>query len=362
MVTQELRISPDKYGREINEDVERYLDGVHNDVSRTFDAALNKLSGDLKREIQVGYLMCRIPDTIEDYGGFTGQQKSNLLNEYREVLEDPNQRKTGEFVRSVLDSVDEDFEALDDESRYWDLLKNSHVVMSSFQTFDKPVQESMVDAVDEMSRGMSEFSQKYDRSGFDGIRINDMEELHDYCHFVAGTVGEMLTDIFSYHNDISESVSENLSNYSESFGQFLQTINILKDPLEDFESESAVFIPEEVLPGTHEDIIRELEIRDPDTIIEGMNSLLEYADRQGDDARNYIELIPENSEIRGYLEVPYLLARATAREIEENPEKVAQGDLAVEREEVMAILQEAGNNEGLDQIESDINQKPLEIK
>lgn len=302
--------------------------------------------------------MCRIPDTIEDYGGFSGRQKSNLLNEYREVLENPNQRKVGEFVRTVLDSVDEDVNDLDDESRYWDLLENSHAVMGSFQTFDKPVQESMVNAVDEMSRGMSEFSQKYDRNDFEGIRINDMDEFHDYCHFVAGTVGKMLTDIFSYHNELPE----NLSEYSEPFGQFLQTINILKDPLEDHESESAVFIPEEVLPGTHDDMIQELENGKPDTILEGMESLLEYADQQGDDARNYIELTPEESEIRGYLEVPYLLARATAREIEENPEKVAQGDLAIERDEVAAILQKAGNNEGLEQIESEIRQGPLEIE
>ena len=355
MKAQDLRISPDKYGEEINEDVENYLDDIHRDVSRTFDAALNKLSGDLRREIQVGYLMCRIPDTIEDYRGFSGQQKSKLLEEYREVLQDPTERKTGEFVRTVLDSVDEDLEELEDENRYWELLKNSHTVMSAFQTFDRPVRESMVGAVDEMAMGMSEFSQRYDEQGFEGIRINDMEDFHDYCHFVAGTVGEMLTDIFEHH----EEISDELSGYSESFGQFLQTINILKDPLEDFESESAVFIPEEVLPGTHEDIIHELETREPDEIITGMRSLLEYADKQGDEARNYIELIPKDSEIRGYLEAPYLLARATAREIDENPEKVAQGDLAIEREELFAILGKAGSNEDLGQIESEIKKQPL---
>lgn len=357
MTNKDLRISPEAYGEEINGDVERYLDDIHHDVSRTFDAALNKLSGDLRREIQVGYLMCRIPDTIEDYGGFSGSQKSELLEEYREVLQNPTERKTGEFVRSVLNSVD-DLENLEDESRYWELLQNSHTVISTFQTFDRPVQDSMVGAVDEMTRGMAEFSQRYDENGFEGIRIRDMDEFHDYCHFVAGTVGEMLTDIFEYHED----VSGNLSEYSEPFGQFLQTINILKDPLEDFESESAVFIPEQVLPGTHEGMIRELETGEPEDIITGMRNLLEYAEMQGDEARNYIELIPEDSEIRGYLEAPYLLARATAREIDERPEKVAQGDLAIDREELFAILGKAGDTEDLKGIESQIEKQPLETE
>lgn len=357
MASQDLRISPKAYGEEINEDIGEYLDEIHAEVSRTFDAALDKLSGDLKREIQVGYLMCRIPDTIEDTKYLSGRQKHELLNEYREVLENPTQRKTGEFVRNALESVDRDLESLEEDSSYWDLLKNSHTVMSSFQAFDTQVQNSMADAVDEMSEGMADFCLRYDRNGFDGIRIGDLEEFHDYCHIVAGTVGDMLTDIFSYHEEMPGELSE----YSESFGQFLQTINILKDPLEDLESESAVFIPEEVLPGTHRDMINELQKGEPETIFEGMDNLLEYAEQHGDAARNYIGLTPEKSEIRGYLEVPYLLARATAREAGESPEKAAEGDLSIEKEELMAILQKAGNNEGLKELESQISKNPLKL-
>lgn len=352
-----LRLSSEAYGEEINEEVGNYLDNIHRDVSRTFDAALDKLSGDLRREIQVGYLMCRIPDTIEDTKYLSGRQKHELLNEYREVLEEPTQRKTGEFVRNALAAVDRDLESLEEDSCYWDLLKNSHTVMSSFQTFDTQVQNSMVDAVDEMSEGMAEFCLDYDRNGFDGIRIDDMEEFHDYCHVVAGTVGDMLTDIFSYHEEMPGELSE----YSESFGQFLQTINILKDPREDLESESAIFIPEEVLPGTHQDVINELQGGEPEIIFEGVESLLEYAGQHGDAARNYIGLTPEKTEIRGYLEVPYLLARATAREARENPEKAVKGDLSIEKEEVMAILQKAGNNEGLNELESQINKNALTL-
>ena len=349
-----LRISPNRYGEEINEEVGEYLDEIHREVSRTFDAALSKVSGDLSREIQVGYLMCRIPDTIEDTQYLSGRQKHDLLNEYREVLEDPNERKTAEFVRNALESIDRDERNLENSPDYWGLIKNTHAVMSSFQTFDEKVQNSMVDAVDEMSRGMADFCLDYDREELDGIRIEDMDEFQDYCHFVAGTVGEMLTDIFSYHEDMPD----DLSNYSESFGQFLQTINILKDPLEDLENESAIFIPEEVLPGKHEDVIEELRNGKPETILEGMESLIEYADTQAQGASKYIALTPQDSEIRSYLEVPYLLAKATAREAKDNPEKAAEGELSIDREEVGAILEMTGDNQ-LESIESEIAQRPL---
>ncbi len=352
IVGQDLSIAPSDYGDEIGSEVENYLDDIHRDVSRTFDAALQKLSGDLRRQVQVGYLMCRIPDTIEDSSQLDGEEKYELLNRYREVLEEPDQRNVAEFVRDTLSRVEPE-----EDSSYWDLVKNTHTVTSSFQTFDEEVQGYMKDAVDEMSKGMADFSRKAYQNGKDGIRIHTFDELHEYCHYVAGTVGELLTGVFSHHEETPEELWDNY----EDFGQYLQTVNIIKDPVEDLEEESAIFIPEEPLEENldHNDLEQALRNRNSEVVNPATMRMLERAEQKSDGAQEYIEMIPEDSEIRGYLEVPFLLAKATGREARNNPESVLDGELAVEKEEVLNILGEAGRND-LNQITDTISERPLQ--
>jgi farnesyl-diphosphate farnesyltransferase len=346
----DLRIHPDSYGREIEEETGRYLDDIHGEVSRTFDAALEKLSGDLSRQIQVGYLMCRIPDTIEDSQQLSGLEKTELLNEYREVLENPDQRKVGEFVRDVMNSI-EDVKGSD-----WDLVKNTHAVTSAFQSFDPEVKKYMKDSVDEMSRGMAKFCGEAYERGEQGIRIRDFEDLEEYCHYVAGTVGEMLTGVFSEHEQMPEQLEENY----EDFGQFLQTINIVKDPVEDLEEESAIFIPEQVLEEdqSHDDLARALRNQESGPVTGAVEKLLDRAKRRSEGASSYIENIPEDSQIRGYLEVPFLLAKATMREGREEPEKVMDGELSIEGEEAMEIIRQAGDTE-FEELDRIVEERPL---
>ena len=378
----DLVISEEDYGDsgvQLSEEVERYLDKMHGEVSRTFDAALQKLSGTVKSQVQTGYLMCRIPDTIEDSNQLSGEEKYSLLNQYREVLKDPDQRNVGEFVRNVFDDLGKteigEFGAQTDnldsvkvgaigdhtygsekDASYWDLVKNTHAVTHAFQRFDSEIKEYMRDAVDEMSYGMAQYSKDAYENGDSGIRIKDFDELEQYCHYVAGTVGDLLTNEFSEHEDMPEDIE----NYSEGFGQFLQTVNIIKDPLEDFEKESAIFIPEEALPTDlrHKDLQEALKNQDSKVLNEPIQELTHRADKKSESAKKYIEQIEKDSEIRGYVEVPFLLAKATLREAHKNPEKAIEGDLSIEREEVMNILAASGKND-LQDLTNTIEQRPL---
>jgi len=153
---------------------------------------------------------------------------------------------------------------------------------------------------------------------------------------------------------------EDIENYSEGFGQFLQTVNIIKDPLEDFEKESAIFIPEEALPTDlrHKDLQEALKNQDSKVLNEPIQELTHRADKKSESAKKYIEQIEKDSEIRGYVEVPFLLAKATLREAHKNPEKAIEGDLSIEREEVMNILAASGKND-LQDLTNTIEQRPL---
>src|ERR1700677_1280770 len=70
-------------------------------------------------------------------------------------------------------------------------------------------------------------------------------DLDDYCYYVAGVVGEMLTDLFcDYSQDIGRQRAA-LSALAASFAQGLQMTNILKDVWED-RSRGACWLPQEV--------------------------------------------------------------------------------------------------------------------
>ncbi len=70
-------------------------------------------------------------------------------------------------------------------------------------------------------------------------------DLDDYCYYVAGVVGEMLTDLFcDYSADIAGRRPA-LNALAASFAQGLQMTNILKDVWED-RSRGACWLPQEV--------------------------------------------------------------------------------------------------------------------
>ena len=57
--------------------------------------------------------------------------------------------------------------------------------------------------------------------------------------------------------------------------------------------------------------------------------------------------------------MPFLLAKATGREARNNPESVLDGELAVEKEEVLNILEQAGQTDFKRTAET-ISSRPLQ--
>ena len=80
-------------------------------------------------------------------------------------------------------------------------------------------------------------------------------DLDDYCYYVAGVVGEMLTELFcDYSPDIARRRPA-LSALAVSFAQGLQMTNILKDVWED-RSRGACWLPQEVFSRHGVDLAR----------------------------------------------------------------------------------------------------------
>ena len=348
-------LTSDEYGSH-GEKVESYLDSVHGQVSRTFDLALRQLEEqDLRREVRDSYLLCRIADTIEDTNLIDGDKKADLLESYSDLIEshrteENNYREVAEWVRSVSDSLEGlhinelNGEREEVDEAYWSLVRNAHTTFSSYEDFEEDAKRDVGESIQEMSEGMAEYVK-----GDKGIRIKDEEDLFEYCHYVAGTVGDFLTDLFSRKADADEEV---LRENSEAYAQLLQRINVARDPVSDLRDEDAIFIPETYMEGlTHEQFTEEIEealdkenVQDEHPELVGsVENILDSAEKNADSAVKYVtEFENDGKGIRAYLETPLLLALATADQTE--PEDAfTESGLKIGREEVGKIMHRAGN-------------------
>ena len=76
-------------------------------------------------------------------------------------------------------------------------------------------------------------------SGASELRLSTLAEVNQYCFFVAGLVGELLTDLVS---EKTPTLGEHSYLSAHHFGLFLQKINLLKDQLED-EKQKRFLVP-----------------------------------------------------------------------------------------------------------------------
>ncbi len=195
-------------------------------VSRTFALNIRVLKGDVYRGLLLAYLLCRIADTFEDDPSLPPPRKIRYLSDYAELFP-PSFRwraRTDEFVRTLsFGTVNSDSLLAGDMQR----------VFGEFVKLPPPYIAIISGHVREMALGMADFQKKFSTGGI--ICLDDEEELNRYCYYVAGTVGLMITAIFSQGaRSISKELQEKLKSRSVSFGVGLQLTNIAKDFFSDF--------------------------------------------------------------------------------------------------------------------------------
>lgn len=299
----------------------QYCMDIHGDVSRTFELASNHLSGDLKNHVVVGYEMCRIPDTVEDSGVIPEEDQEYLLDLYSDALEEGSEEAVERFTDQALEYREEALQEGEEES-YWELIENTDRVMNVFQEFDNDVRGYVRQHVGEMVQGMQETVRD------DPIRIQSTEDFENYCFHVAGTVGNLLTDLFSHnYESIDQETEQELNRYAEDFGEGLQTVNIVKDVKEDYQEENAIFLPEEILKehgNSHEQLQdffenEEASQYDAEHFEDSLRHMVDRSEDKLEEAANYIKALPENAEeVRDWTITTHLLAVATLREADRN--------------------------------------------
>ena len=298
---------------------EVYQDQILPHVSRTFALTIPELPPALRTSVTSAYLLCRIADTIEDEPALSPPETLAYLQRFSAVLaghEDPAPLSR-DIERRLTDRT------LPTER---DLVSNMQRVIGVMARLREPQRAAIQRCVELMCYGMPRFQFTASVKGL--ARSTDLD---DYCYYVAGVVGEMLTDLFcDYSPDIARNRTA-LSAKAASFAQGLQMTNILKDVWED-RSRGACWLPQEVFTRYGVDLAQVSPAAFDPRFAAGFRELIGVAHAHLRNALDYTLLIPHaETGIRRFCLWAVGLAILTLRKIEANPRFTAGTEVKITR-------------------------------
>ncbi|HZG70039.1 MAG TPA: phytoene/squalene synthase family protein [Chondromyces sp.] len=259
------------------------VNGLHKDAiemlkatSRTFFIPISYLSPGLKETVASAYLCMRAIDEIEDHPVLDAEVKSSLLDSIAQTLQNPlDDDKLSAVFQPYQSDLPEVTLRLGDWIKYC----------------PPEIAEDVLHATSEMAKGMASWVRK-------DWRIQDEKDLDDYTFWVAGLVGVMLSDIWKWYDG-----TETDKELAVAFGRGLQSINILRNHIEDGERGVNFF---------------------PDGW--GFDDMVKYARRNLALADAYLEDIQTDS-IRTFCKIPLALAYSTLEALIKGKEKMSRAEV-----------------------------------
>ena len=302
----------------------QYCEEILPKVSRTFALNIGQLKGDTYKAVLLGYLFFRIADTFEDNKYQNETQKITALHHYADIF----------WGNKSLNERLKLYEPLklqwEEDSPENDLLESGDKAIRCY--FDLPaIYRQIIDPhIARTSEGMSEFQKRKLDSNSRIFQLQDISDLEKYCYYVAGIVGEMLTQIFSQQADIAP-IKSQLEEYQIRFGLALQVTNIVKDYKKDIER-GWCYIPVSITEkyGIPLDKVTSLSIGQKKKILSELTPvILGYFDS----ALKYIKTIPVSERpVRMFCIIPFVLAYNTLHHLAQ-----MKGD-KLSRNQVTALL------------------------
>jgi len=263
-------------------------------VSRTFALSIRVLKQPLRGRIARAYLLCRLLDTFEDDPELSVHEKKEALSSIIHFLEGGPLPELALYIDAMKASQAE-----------IDLVREAGALLLSLKEMPEQAAGTIRKWAAVMGRGMILFLEKNE--------IQTVEELEEYCYYVAGTVGLMLTALFKQHCRLSSLRSAILDKYAVNFGLCLQFVNILKDSGPDFQ-EGRCFIPSSLIEeqGLTRDSFFKSGNRVAASIVYG--KLLQKADAFVHDSETYIRALSgRHYKVRRFCILPLLLAKKTLK-------------------------------------------------
>jgi 4,4'-diapophytoene synthase len=209
-----------------------FQDQILPHVSRTFALTIPQLPMPLRAAVTNAYLLCRIADTIEDEPALSPTESRVFLQRFTAVVR--GTETAGPLARELVRRLSE--RTLPAERELVSGMERVIEVTAGLGAERAAIQR----CIEVMCHGMHHFQQTASVAGL--ARSSDLDS---YCYYVAGVVGEMLTELFCCHSPAVAAQRTALQELSTSFAEGLQLTNIIKDFWED-RSRGACWFPHDL--------------------------------------------------------------------------------------------------------------------
>lgn len=194
--------------------------------SRSFAIPILNLNNRFKIPVMVEYNLNKTIDTIEDSAALTVAEKIELIGMFCDRLE--KNEFSPEVQKRMIEVTPEEESSV---------FKNYESTINLFNSLTEREKKLGKKWTIEMAQGMCKFLEK---------SIKSINDLNEYCYFVAGTVGLYLTDLLrTKGKNLSDAAFEKMQRNAVHFGLFLQKLNIIRDYEEDKIIKKRSFWPED---------------------------------------------------------------------------------------------------------------------
>ena len=320
----ESRTNPDK-SKHKESDLEflaRMLDGV----SRTFALTIPQLPQYLYSPVAIGYLLCRIVDTIEDEPTLSPDEKEHFSRLFCDILSKTESAE--KFAEDLAPKLSSATLATERE-----LISLTPRVVSITHSLPDAQFKALERCVHIMSSGMCRFQFSDTSEG-----LENMREMEYYCYYVAGVVGEMLTSLFADYSDQICSHQNSLQSLAISFGQGLQMTNILKDFWDD-QTRSACWFPKDIFERHGCKLSEMGSPASRESFTKGLNELIGIALGHLRLALDYVILIPKHEKgIRRFCLWAIGMAVLSLKKLHASPDFASGAQVKISRRAVKAAI------------------------
>lgn len=279
-------------------------------TSRSFSAVIQELNPELLMPVTLFYLVLRGLDTIEDDMTLDIKTKEPLLRNF-----DKNMEIDGwTFTESGPNEKDRE------------LLVHFDDVIAELKQIKKEYYEVIKDITIKMGNGMADYALNGELNEYGVMTTKDYEL---YCHYVAGLVGDGLTRLFVLAKLANPALMER-PELTESMGQFLQKVNIIRDIREDFD-EGKKWWPKEIW-NKHVDKMEDLfKPENRQKALYCSSEMVLDALKHADECLYYMAAVRDQS-VFNFVAIPQSMAIATLDVVFMNPDifvknvKISKGD------------------------------------
>ena len=292
-----------------------------NKTSRSFAAVIQELHPELLVPVTLFYLVLRGLDTIEDDMTIDIEEKEPLLRKFGKHME----QEGWTFNNSGPDEKDRE------------LLVHFDDVVAELKKIRRPYLEIIKDITIKMGNGMADYALK----GLEKHHgVQTVSEYEEYCHYVAGLVGEGLTRLFVEAKLANPQLMDR-THLTESMGQFLQKTNIIRDIREDWEDKRRWW-PREIWSKYVDSWDDLFDPQNREKALHCSSEMVLNALKHADECLFYMAAIREQS-VFNFAAIPQSMAIATLELVFRNP-LIFEKNIKISRGDACQLMIESTQN------------------